>query len=573
MAHCAHIPAFVLHQVTCQFATGQTLFGPLNVSLEPSLCGLVGRNGVGKSRLLRLLAGLDSPAGGHIERAASIAWVAQQPTLTPETTLATLLGYAPVFDALFRLEQGHGLADDFELLDGHWDLPDRLSLAFRDAGLPPFSADRPAFSLSGGERMKALLCGAFVSGADYLLLDEPTNHLDRQGREWLYHQLESWQGGALIASHDRELLTRMPRIIELTPTALHSYGGNYDEYQRQRMAEQQAARAALEHAVTERRRTRARMQKEHDAAQRRSAQTLRTVDTLNIASFERVKYKGAAKERPGTLRRQHREQNSSLNAAVQQARERIEDDNPVMFTLPGSEVAAGKQVLVVESLQLDHAPAAPLNWRIDGPMRIALKGPNGCGKTTLLKTLLGLEQAASGGVRLSVSAAYLDQHLTQLDLSLSVMAHLSLEDTPLDEGLLRTRLAQLQLGADKVTLPLSALSGGEGLMQPQDLFHLLANGFYRIERITGILRDQADAHSAQAVKAFCRPVANHFAIEDNPPGIPAGIIRQQADNGLRGGGFPRAGFSDEGQHFATLDGKTHVVHHLAPFAPRAVADA
>ncbi len=61
MAHCAHIPAFVLHQVTCQFATGQTLFGPLSVSLEPSLCGLVGRNGVGKTRLLRLLAGLDSP--------------------------------------------------------------------------------------------------------------------------------------------------------------------------------------------------------------------------------------------------------------------------------------------------------------------------------------------------------------------------------------------------------------------------------------------------------------------------------------------------------------------------------
>ncbi|HCE8970083.1 TPA: ABC-F family ATP-binding cassette domain-containing protein [Klebsiella pneumoniae] len=499
MAHCAHTPAFVLHQVTCQFATGQTLFGPLSVSLEPSLCGLVGRNGVGKTRLLRLLAGLDSPAGGHIERAAAVTWVAQQPTLTPETTLATLLGYASVFAALSRLEQGQGLADDFDLLDGHWDLTDRLSLAFREADLPPFSADRPAFSLSGGERMKALLCGAFVSGTDYLLLDEPTNHLDRQGREWLYHQLESWQGGALIASHDRELLTRMPRIIELTPTALRSYGGNYDEYQRQRMAEQQAARAALEHAVTDRRRTRARMQKEHDAAQRRSAQTLRTVDTLNIASFERVKYKGAAKERPGALRRQHREQNSSLNAAVQQARERIEDDNPVMFTLPGSEVAAGKQVLVVESLQLDHAPAAPLNWRIDGPMRIALKGPNGCGKTTLLKTLLGLEQAASGDVRLSVSAAYLDQHLTQLDLSLSVMAHLSLEDTPLDEGLLRTRLAQLQLGADKVTLPLSALSGGERLKAA------LACVLWRREPAQLLLLDEPTNHldlaSTQAIES------------------------------------------------------------------------
>lgn len=420
MAHCAHIPAFVLHQVTCQFATGQTLFGPLNLSLEPSLCGLVGRNGVGKTRLLRLLAGLDSPAGGHIERAAAVAWVAQQPTLTPATTLAALLGYAPVFDALFRLEQGNGLADDFELLDGHWDLTDRLSLAFREADLPPFSADRPAFSLSGGERMKALLCGAFVSGADYLLLDEPTNHLDRQGREWLYHQLESWQGGALIASHDRELLTRMPRIIELTPTALRSYGGNYDEYQRQREAEQQA-------------------------------------------------------------------------------RERVEEDTPVMFTLPGSEVVAGKQVLVVESLQLDHAPAAPLDWRVDGPMRIALRGPNGCGKTTLLKTLLGLEQAASGDVRLSVSAAYLDQHLTQLDLSLSVMAHLSLEDTPLDEGLLRTRLAQLQLGADKVTLPLSALSGGERLKAA------LACVLWRREPAQLLLLDEPTNHldlaSTQAIES------------------------------------------------------------------------
>jgi ATPase subunit of ABC transporter with duplicated ATPase domains len=108
MAHCAHIPAFVLHQVTCQFATGETLFGPLNLSLEPSLCGLVGRNGVGKTRLLRLLAGLDSPAGGHIERAAAVAWVAQQPTLTPETTLAALLGYARYLTPCLALNRVKG---------------------------------------------------------------------------------------------------------------------------------------------------------------------------------------------------------------------------------------------------------------------------------------------------------------------------------------------------------------------------------------------------------------------------------------------------------------------------------
>ena len=361
------------------------------------------------------------------------------------------------------MASGNGQAEDVELLDGYWDLPERLNTAFQTAGLGGFDPMRPAISLSGGERVKALLCAAFTSGADSLLLDEPTNHLDRSGREWFYRQLDEWRGGALIASHDRELLARMPRILELTASALRSYGGNYADYQQQRDTEQAAASAALDHARTERRRVRARLQKEHDDCQRRSAKTLRTVDSLNIASFERVKYKGAARERPGTLLNQHRQQHVALNDAVTQARERVEDDAPVMFTLPGSQVAASKQVLVLESLQLAHSSTPPLNWRLDGPMRVALRGPNGCGKTTLLKTLMGLASPLSGCYQLSVNAAWLDQHLTQLDLSLSVMAHLRAGETPLEEGALRTRLAQLQLGADKVNLPLATLSGGERL--------------------------------------------------------------------------------------------------------------
>ncbi|STW03942.1 ABC transporter ATP-binding protein [Klebsiella grimontii] len=97
MAHCAQSPSFLLHQVTCQFATGDSLFGPLNLSLEGSLCGLVGRNGVGKTRLLRLLAGLDSPSSGHIERMVSVSYVAQQHALTPDTTLAEWLSFEFVF--------------------------------------------------------------------------------------------------------------------------------------------------------------------------------------------------------------------------------------------------------------------------------------------------------------------------------------------------------------------------------------------------------------------------------------------------------------------------------------------
>ncbi|MCK7408152.1 ABC-F family ATP-binding cassette domain-containing protein [Enterobacter roggenkampii] len=499
MAHFAQSPSFILHQVTCQFPTGDTLFGPLNLTLEPSLCALVGRNGSGKTCLLRLLAGLDEPATGHIERFGSHAWVAQQHVISSQTTLAELLGYDAIFTARKRIDSGDYQPDDLALLDGYWDIAERLSEAFISATLPPFEPDKPAIELSGGERIRALLCGAFTAGADFLLLDEPTNHLDRQGRAWFYDQLSRYQGGVLVASHDRELLEQVPRILELSASGLRSYGGNYADYQAQRDAEQQAARAALEHAATERKRTRARMQKEHDDSQRRSAKTLRTVDTLNIASFERVKYKGAAKERIGTWKKQHSEQNEALNAAVNKARERVEDDNPVMFTLPGSQIPEGKQVLVLEDLVLQHVPVPPLNWRMDGPMRVALKGPNGCGKSTLLKTLLGEVAPRSGSCKASVSCAYLDQHLSRLDLSQSVMTHLNLSHTPLEEGVLRTRLAQLQLGADKVMLPLAALSGGERLKAA------LACVLWRAEATQLLLLDEPTNHldlaSVQAIEA------------------------------------------------------------------------
>lgn len=499
MAHFAQSPSFILHQVTCQFPTDDTLFGPLNLTLEPSLCALVGRNGSGKTRLLRLLAGLDEPATGHIERFGSHAWVAQQHVISSQTTLAELLGYDAIFTARKRIDSGDYQPDDLALLDGYWDIAERLSEAFINATLPPFEPDKPAIELSGGERIRALLCGAFTAGADFLLLDEPTNHLDRQGRAWFYDQLSRYQGGVLVASHDRELLEQVPRILELSASGLRSYGGNYADYQAQRDAEQQAARAALEHAATERKRTRARMQKEHDDSQRRSAKTLRTVDTLNIASFERVKYKGAAKERIGSWKKQYSEQNEALNAAVNKARERVEDDNPVMFTLPGSQIPEGKQVLVLEDLVLQHVPVPPLNWRMDGPMRVALKGPNGCGKSTLLKTLLGEVAPRSGSCKVSVSCAYLDQHLSRFDLSQSVMTHLNLSHTPLEEGVLRTRLAQLQLGADKVMLPLATLSGGERLKAA------LACVLWRAEATQLLLLDEPTNHldlaSVQAIEA------------------------------------------------------------------------
>lgn len=131
-------------------------------------------------------------------------------------------------------------------------------------------------------------------------------------------------------------------------------------------------------------------------------------------------------------------------------------------------------------------------------MRVALKGPNGCGKSTLLKAILGEIVPRSGTCNVSVTCAYLDQHLSQLDLTQSVMSHLNLGNTPLDEGVLRTRLAQLQLGADKVMLPLADLSG-------ERLKAALACVLWRKEAAQLLLLDEPTNHldlaSVQAIEA------------------------------------------------------------------------
>ena len=145
------------------------------------------------------------------------------------------------------------------------------------------------------------------------------------------------------------------------------------------------------------------------------------------------------------------------------------------------------------------------NWREQAHVEIpnghftAIIGPNGCGKSTLLKIILGQLEAVSGTCRVSVQSAYLDQHLSQLDLTQSVMTHLNLHDTPLEEGVLRSRLAQLQLGADKVSLPLRELSGGERLKAA------LACVLWREEAAQLLLLDEPTNHldlaSVQAIEA------------------------------------------------------------------------
>ncbi|MGS0896474.1 ATP-binding cassette domain-containing protein [Burkholderia stagnalis] len=457
-----------LHHVSFRFDDGFTLFDSLDLVVDRTPTGIVGRNGVGKSLLAQLIAGRRAPTSGTLVRRTPAVYVAQRHDAAPgdARTVAEAAALDAPLAALARLADGRADARDFDLIGERWDLADRLRAALDAADLRDVRPATPAHALSGGQLARVALIGALLSDAGLLVLDEPTNHLDAPGRAWLRAALDGWRGGLVVVSHDRALLAGVGRIVELSPRRVRSYGGNYAFYRAQREAEQDAAQAALDHARTERGRAKRRLEREHDTIQRHAAGTLRYAKTANVSGFERAKMKGTARDIMGTVRRHHNETRTLLDERVQQAAACVEPDAPVLVSLPGAEVGARRQLFTLDNARLPWratGDADTLTWSANGPVRIALTGPNGCGKSTLLRMLAGELAPRSGTCTTHVSAAYLDQRLALLDPARSIVEQPGLLDTPLAEGDLRGRLALLRLDAARATQPARQLSGGERL--------------------------------------------------------------------------------------------------------------
>ncbi|UII74238.1 ATP-binding cassette domain-containing protein [Pseudomonas sp. HN11] len=458
------LPTLVsLQHLSFQFANGEILLDDLTLSIDHTPTGIVGRNGRGKSILAKLIAGLLSPSSGSLTGPTHTIYVAQSVVVAPGETVATLTGTAAILAALDRMAEGAAQVDDLALIDDRWDLAERLRSALDVAGLSRLSFETPTDQLSGGQLARVAVIGAVLASPQLLVLDEPTNHLDSDGRAWLLRVLDDWPGGLVVVSHDRQLLNAMGRIIELSPLGVNLYGGNYDAYRLQRDAEQQAAIAALDHARLERSRERRRLQKDHDSLQRNAARSRKHAETANVDRFTKARWKGAATQIVSTVRSAHWQHKHELDAQVRQAYERVEDETPTLLALPASAVPNGRQVLSMVDAQLPWLPSTRLTMHLAGPVRVAVRGPNGCGKSTLLKVLAGEWYAAKGECNVHLPSAYIDQHLALLDDQRSIIEQLSLLDTPLAEGQLRTRLALLQLDALRVTQPTGQLSGGERL--------------------------------------------------------------------------------------------------------------
>jgi ATPase subunit of ABC transporter with duplicated ATPase domains len=442
---------------------GRPLFNGLTLAFGRERTGIVGRNGSGKSTLLCLIAGGIEPAAGSVQRSGTIGMLAQAQADT--LTVAEALGVADDLARLARLEAGEGSPDDAAEAD--WMLETRIETALAQTGLAAIARDRMLTSLSGGERTRVALARLQLEAPDLLLLDEPTNNLDDDGRAAVMQLLDSWQGGIIVASHDRALLERVDRIVELTPAGVTVFGGGWSKFA-------EARDAARERAVTD-------LDRAADAL-RATERAVQEAKERKARSDKEGRGKRAHRDAPKMLfdYKQDRAENSGARAsrlaerqigarsdALADARAKVEILTPLAIDLPKTGLHGGRQLAAFREVVMMRGARrlfGPLSFEIRGPERIAISGANGSGKTTLLRLITGKLAPAGGEVhRATDRIATLDQHVALLDPDTSILDNMRRLNPDLTDHAAHAVLARFAFRNTASLQIAGTLSGGERL--------------------------------------------------------------------------------------------------------------
>lgn len=423
--------------------------------------GLVGRNGCGKTTLLRMIAKLDDPDEGllTVRKNARIGYLRQMPDMEPGTTVLEVLaaGFRDLIGCRERMAElesamsAPGLSSErleahlaeyaklqerYER-DGGYELDARIDQVADGLRIPRQWYSRAYDSLSGGEKTKVGLASQLLTEPELLLLDEPTNHLDMAAVEWLEEFLLKYRGACLIVSHDRYFLDKVvTKIVELEDGESTVFHGNYTQYAKEK--EELLLRQFADF-------------QEQQKKIKKMRETIK-----QLLEWGRIGNNGKFFRRAASMQK-------ALDRMEKLKRPAI-DRKEAEFELRPAE-RSGKQVVVLDRVEKRYGPKSVLAG-VTGELhygeRAVLVGDNGSGKSTLLKIMLGEVAADGGSVRLGsrVNVGYLAQQQPPDDPERSVLDYYR-EGAGLEEGEARNRLAAyLFYGAD-VFKPVRLLSGGE----------------------------------------------------------------------------------------------------------------
>ncbi len=449
------MPVLAAHHIKKSFVE-RLLFEDISFEInEKDKVGLVGVNGCGKTTLFRILLGQEQPDEGTIykNRGARVVSMAQSIENTDTSVYeATLAVFAPLMeleaameevnaalehapekelDALVRRQ--HSLRERYED-GGGLTFRSHTRAALLGLGFTEAELQKPLSNMSGGERNKAQLARVLLSGANLLLLDEPTNHLDIDAIAWLEEYLRGYTGAFIVISHDRYFLDAVTnRTMEIKNTRFFLSEGNYTRHMELMADEQEMLRRKYLNTQKEIRRIESIVEQQRRWGQERNFIT------------------AASKQK----------QADRLRATLVAPERETEG---IRFRFHADEVG-GNDVLIAEGLSKAYEAPVFRNvaLHVRRGERVFLLGPNGCGKTTLLRVLMRKERPDAGTFYFGakVRPGYYEQHMTGLDDALSALEEVREAYPRMDDTAIRTALAAFLFRGDDVHKELGLLSGGE----------------------------------------------------------------------------------------------------------------
>ncbi|GMA35890.1 ABC transporter [Demequina litorisediminis] len=411
------MPSLSFSHLSFSWSDGTRVLEDVTGAVDSGLSALVGTNGVGKSTLLRLLSGSLTPQAGAVQRPPRLAYVPQDVALDPAQAADAVMGLAQVRAAIRAVESGDVDPAHFDVIGDDWDAEERAAATLASLGLPSDTLDRAVGALSGGEITRLALAAALHERPDVLLLDEPTNNLDSEATAQVIDALVARRGATLVVSHDRRVLERVEAIGELRRRSLRWFGGSIDAYEEALAVERAAAEQEVRSAKADASRQHRELRSYVEGAARRAK-----VGAVKAENMPKILASAKKRQAQATLARVtgiHEDRLADAKDRLQRAEDAADRDREIKVELPGTDVPARRDVLMLEACQL--ATGAEVSARVQGPERIVLAGRNGAGKTTLLRTLLGEVESRGGTVDVRVPVGYLPQRLDVLDPSLSVV--------------------------------------------------------------------------------------------------------------------------------------------------------